>query len=271
MSEASTPKNEEPQEDSQEKPQENSKAPHTQHLGLAGKISRLWAILTGKNLEARKVFIDYHLIRRKYVLSRVSAHYGIDKYEPAPLLNKTLLDIGCGTNRIAQELALRGANCLAIDKSHDVVRNARDSAEKYGAPVIFVQGDAEALVQDKAQYDIILCLDVLEESDDPDKLLWACKKMLKRDGIVIFSSTICSPASWFYHKVLGEWVLKWLPKGTYKHTPFVKHSHLLTLFEKHGFAIPQKTGVRFCPFTETWYKSEKENLKLMGVATPKKS
>lgn len=234
------------------------------------KIAQLQAIISGRNLDAKNVFIDYHLIRRKYILSRICEHYGIDKFEPAPLLNKTLLDVGCGTNRIAQELALRGANCLAIDLSHEAVSKAKESAEKYGAPVVFVQGFAENLVQETAQYDTIICLDVLESTETPDKLIWAISKMLKQDGILIFSSTICSPTSWFYHKVLAEWILKWLPKGFYTYKPFLKEGHLQKLLEKHGLKQTHLTGVRFSPFSQSWYKSEKVNLRVMGAAIHQK-
>lgn len=241
---------------------------HPRPLSPLEKCQRLWAIFRGRDGQVRDIFIDYHLIRRKYVLSRVSEHYGIDKFEPAPLLNKTLLDVGCGTNRIAQELALRGANCLAIDKSHEVVSTAKASAEKYGAPVAFVQGAAENLVQDIAKYDIILCLDVIEDAENPDKLLWAMKKMLKPDGIVVFSTTINSPASWFYHKLLAEWVLRWRPRGTYQQRQALKRKNFLKLWQKHGFEVTQKTGVRYDPFSKEWYKSENDNVRMMGVARP---
>lgn len=235
---------------------------------LKEKLRTLLSLLRGTDLAARDVFIDYHLIRRKYVLSRVSEHYGIDKFEPAPLLNKNLLDVGCGNNRIAQELALRGANCLAIDKCHEVVSQAKESAEKYGAPVIFVQGEAENLVQETARYDIILCLDILEDCDNPDKLLWAIKKMLQPGGIVVFSTTIHSPLSWFYHRVMAEWVLGWRPRGSYKAKAALKNKNFEKLWHKHGFTISQKTGVRFDPFSKEWCKSDKENLRLLGVALP---
>lgn len=246
--------------DASEKPADSAS------LSLSAKCRVLYRLLTGKDAEARKVFTDYHLVRRKYVLSRVCEHFGIDKFEPAPLLNKTLLDVGCGTNRIAQELALRGANCLAIDQNPAVIETAKKAAEKYGAPVAFIQGKAEKLVQDNATYDIILCLDVLEESDEPEKLLWAMKKMLKPDGVIVFSTVINTPASWFYHRVLAELVLRWQPFGSYKRQKFLSHRNFIRLWEKGGFEISQKTGVRFDPFTKEWVKSGKENVRMLGVA-----
>lgn len=236
---------------------------------LKEKCRRLWQLFTGQDNEARQVFIDYHLVRRKYVLSRVCEHFGIDKFEPAPLLNRTLLDVGCGTNRIAQELALRGANCLAIDQNPDVIKTAKAAAEKYGAPVAFIQGQAEKLVQDNATYDVILCLDVLEESPAPEKLLWAISKMLKPEGIVVFSTVVNTPASWFYHRVLAEAILRWRPFGSYKRRPFLRRKAFLRMWEKSGFDILQKTGVRFDPFMKEWVKSGKENVCLMGVAARK--
>ncbi|MDP7327255.1 MAG: methyltransferase domain-containing protein, partial [Prochlorococcaceae cyanobacterium ETNP7_MAG_30] len=40
-----------------------------------------------------------------------------------------VLDVGCGNNRIAQELALRGADCICIDPDADVLTRAEQDAQ----------------------------------------------------------------------------------------------------------------------------------------------
>lgn len=238
-------------------------------LSFTGKIKILWDILRGRSVAAKSVFIDYHLIRRKYVLSRTSEHLGKDKFEPAPLLNQRLLDVGCGNNRIAQELALRGADCTCIDPDADVLTRAEHDAQNYGVPITFLQTTVETLVKDTPTYDIILCLDVLGYSNDSQQVIWAMGKMLAPDGLIVFSAINNTLASFFYHKIMAEYVLRWVPRGTHKRSAFLSPKKLSKMLAKEGLEITQTVGVAFNPYTNDWFKTGDLSCRYMGVIQPK--
>ena len=237
----------------------------TVQLTFANKAKTLWGILRGHNLQAQKMFVDYHLIRRKYVLSRACEHLGKDKFEPAPLLNQRLLDVGCGNNRIAQELALRGAECTCIDPDADVLTRAEHDAQNYGAPIHFLQTTVETFVQDAPTFDIILCLDVLGHCKGSQHIISAMKKMLAPDGIILFSAVNNTFASFFCHKIIAEYVLRWVPWGTYGRCAFLAPKKLSKMLAKEGLEISQTAGVCFNPYTSDWYKTDNLSYRYMGT------
>ncbi len=230
-----------------------------------GKLKTLCKILFQGDAETRQVFIDYHLIRRKYVLSRTSEHFGKDKFEPAPLLGRSLLDVGCGNNRIAQELALRGADCICIDPDADVLTRAEQDAQKYGAPITFLQTTVQTMVKDGQQFDIILCLDLLGHCKDSQKAVWAMKKMLAPGGLIVFSAINRTWSSFFYHKLMAEYLLRWIPRGTHNKESFLSPKKLTEMLAKENLEISQTVGVTFNPYQKDWYKTGDLSRRYMGV------
>ena len=243
----------------------NTQGIDNQDLSTLGKIKTLCKILFQGDAETRKVFIDYHLIRRKYVLSRTSEHYGKDKFEPAPLLGRTLLDVGCGNNRIAQELALRGADCICIDPDADVLTLAEQEAQRYGTPIAFLQTTVQEMVQQSGQFDIILCLDLLGHCEDSQKAIWAMKKMLAPGGLIVFSAINKTWSSFFYHKIMAEYVLRWIPRGTHSTKSFLSPKQLTKMLAKENLEISQTVGVAFSPYLKDWYKTGDLSCRYMGV------
>ncbi len=60
---------------------------------------------------------------------------------PPDLSGRRILDAGCGTGQLAVELALRGAEVVAVDLSPTLVAHARARAESAGVSVAFHAGD----------------------------------------------------------------------------------------------------------------------------------
>ena len=63
---------------------------------------------------------------------------------PSDLTNKDAIELGCGTGYVAGWMARRGARVTAIDVSPNQLVTARHLAEKHGADITFIQGNAEA-------------------------------------------------------------------------------------------------------------------------------
>jgi len=71
---------------------------------------------------------------RDYAKECQFAHDLIQKYYPGA---KHVLDIACGTGGHAIEMAQRGYDVTAIDKSQDMINIAREKAEKAGVTIDF--------------------------------------------------------------------------------------------------------------------------------------
>ncbi len=74
----------------------------------------------------------------------------------------SLLDAGCGTGRYAVELARRGFAVTGVDRSPEMLAEARRRPVEAAAPVRFEPGDLLAL-PDAAAFDALVCRGVLND------------------------------------------------------------------------------------------------------------
>lgn len=236
-------------------------------LLLYWNLAKSLVRVTFRGDEAAKVaFLDDHLIRRKFILSRTSEFFKQDKFTPAPLLNKSLLDIGCGNTKMAQELSFRGADVLGIDPDQSLVFEAQKAAERVGSPAVFVATTAERLVAEGKTYDVVLCLDVFQDTPKVEQLIWACSKLLKDDGIMIFSTANHTWRAWLFQIFLAERWFGWLPKGTQKFSQFIRPTELQRLFNRHKLTCDKTVGFYFGPIDREWFKTNSPSVRYMGVA-----
>jgi 2-polyprenyl-3-methyl-5-hydroxy-6-metoxy-1,4-benzoquinol methylase len=200
---------------------------------------------------------DDHVVRRKYILSQMSAHIDKNKFEPAPLLNLRVLDIGCGNLGMSEALTLRGADVTAIDTCPAAINKSQKNAAKFGADVNFVQTTpGELVLQNPPKFDLILCLDVISEAEDSKKFLWAVSKLLKDDGLVVITDWDPSVPQVLQAKLAGITP----PEKTISQSILKKQLRDLNL-EPQNF-----TGLHYTSQKE-WVKRSGNSLRFMGTAS----
>ncbi|MFB6453921.1 class I SAM-dependent methyltransferase [Chitinophaga sp. Hz27] len=97
--------------------------------------------------------------------------------------NANILDVGCGNGVITRHLGQFGYNVLGIDVSDKTIAVAR--SKNTLANVRFEVMSAEELVASGAQYDAVICSEVLEHLHDPGVLLKTIYQSLKDNGTLI--------------------------------------------------------------------------------------
>jgi 2-polyprenyl-3-methyl-5-hydroxy-6-metoxy-1,4-benzoquinol methylase len=102
-----------------------------------------------------------------------------------------VLDLGCGTGLVSNEISEYVKKIDAIDLSSKMIEIAKTKAEKrdiqnieYSQATVF--DDSLKL----ASYDVILCFYIIHLLDDPQAVMRKIKELLKPDGILI-SVTPC--------------------------------------------------------------------------------
>lgn len=216
--------------------------------------------------EAKTQFDANRLVKRKFVLSTASENTQKNKFEPAPLLGMNVLDVGCGISSLGEDLALRGAEMTAIDTNLNNLMQAEESAQKYGTEITFRHAKPEELISENTKYDVILCLDVLEEVENQDKFLWALKKLLSSNGIIIFSNHNKNLASFLLHIVVATWVKRIVPWGYYKFSRFITPEALATLLQKNKLEIIKTAGLCFNSENKRWQKQSEPSVRYFTVA-----
>lgn len=102
-----------------------------------------------------------------------------------PSVGKRILDVGCGSGKLAIECAKRGAEVYGIDISKNMIEIAKNHCRRESVKVEFIVGDAlKWLPQD---FDFSVALGVLEYFAQPQILLENMLASVKCGGKVIFS------------------------------------------------------------------------------------
>lgn len=136
-----------------------------------------------------------------------------------------LLDIGCGSGYLIEGAVKRGFRGEGLDPSEEAVefckrRNLKVKngflQEKYYPPETF---------------DVIVASHVLEHVADPNKFLFICRKILKRDGLLCLAQTNYTGTIPYLY---GRFWEGWVPNEHFVH---FSPSGIQFLMEKTGFKI----------------------------------
>lgn len=107
----------------------------------------------------------------------------------APLGNKVILDVGCGTGSIAIRLAQEGYRLIGLDLSEDMLTVAREKMEQAKAEVLWIQQDmTEIELSSPVDYVLCLCdsLNYLLSEESVKHTFQRVSAALKPEGLFLF-------------------------------------------------------------------------------------
>lgn len=240
------------------------------HAGLMVKAAQTLAQISAALRQPRAqvdVYRDYNMLRQRYILKQAAGHFQLRDDDPAPLYGKTLLDAGCGESTIAEFLALSGADITAIDANPELLARAEASAAAFGAPIRFINARAEKLINSQQKFDVILALDLLEDTEDPAKLVWVLRQLLKPGGIVIFSHISRTPRAWLYHVLLSGYIYARTPRGSRSWWRFHTPAQLRRICAKAGLRLGNVQGLRFSASKQRWKNFSRPHPRYLATAT----
>ena len=99
-----------------------------------------------------------------------------------------VLDVGCGTGFLLEQLAGRGFSGVGIDLSPESIAHARERLEALGAADRLDARLGSAYEPPEGEYDLITVTDVLEHLEDPRRCLRALRERLAPAGLVVVST-----------------------------------------------------------------------------------
>lgn len=152
------------------------------------------------------------------------------------------LEVGCAIGAFAKLLNERGFRVTAIDISEFIIKKAKKLQEDTNFKVLDIEKDVNL----KEKFDYIFAFEVLEHLNNPRKALFNMKKLLKIDGILVFSTPIPTkqtladpmhinihPSSYWIN--MGE-KLKFR-KVSYKNVAFIPYFYRFSSLFSIGFSI----------------------------------
>lgn len=189
---------------------------------------------------------DINPLRLDYIKSKIN------------LANKHVLDVGCGGGILTESLAKEGAIVTGIDQGDKVIKIAQIHALENNLNIDYKQLNIEDfLKKNKKKYDVITCLEMLEHVPDPSSVIQACRRLLKPDGRMFFSTINRNPKSFLFAIIGAEYVLKLLPKGTHTYEKFITPAELIQWCRENELNVLDIIGMTYNPILKR-YKLEKD-------------
>lgn len=148
-----------------------------------------------------------------------------------PQAGERILDIGCGTGHLANEIAERGAHVVGIDSSSEMIEAARKSYPN----LTFQVADAQDFSFTEP-FDALFSNAALHWINEPEKAVQCMAAALKPGGRLVAEfggkgnvATIVSAAQQAIEEIEGNWV----ESGWY----FPSIGEYASLLEKHGLEM----------------------------------
>ena len=145
--------------------------------------------------EEKELKESYDLAAKKYLFERTKGKESsgffnreieqptMFKLVPLNLEDKKILDIGCGPGIHLREYIVRGAEGFGIDVSSEMIKLPKEHC----VGVYFNAGSAYNLEFEDAFFDVVTASFVLDHVKDLSKAVKEVKRVLKENGLFIFS------------------------------------------------------------------------------------
>ena len=197
-------------------------------------------------------------VRIGYIRDRAAAHWQRDPLSGVPLQGLSLLDIGCGGGLLSEPMARLGARVTGADAAARNIAVAALPAEKQGLAIDYRRGTAEALTESGAQFDIVLALEIVEHVADVPLFLKSCGGLVKPGGLLFLSTLNRTAKAWALAIAGGEYILRWLPRGTHDWKKFLKPSEVVNGLSAGGIAAQEIVGVVYSPLSRAWSLNKRD-------------
>ena len=171
----------------------------------------------------------------------------------AALLDKTVLDVGCGGGILTESMAAAGARVTGIDLSEKALSVARLHLFESGHSIDYRLISAEDLAaQMPAHFDVVTCMEMLEHVPDPASTIAACARLVKPGGDVFFSTLNRNLKAYVLAIIGAEYVLNMLPRGTHEYAKFIKPSELSRHCRNAGLDTHELIGLSYNPLSRVY-------------------
>jgi 2-polyprenyl-6-hydroxyphenyl methylase/3-demethylubiquinone-9 3-methyltransferase len=194
----------------------------------------------------------FNPVRQEYLVDKIKNHFSIPPNGSYPFKNLNLLDVGCGGGLIAEPMTRLGAKVTGIDASEKNINVAKFHAEQMNLKINYLRATPEKLNE---QFDVILCLEIIEHVADVDLFIKSCAKLLKKNGIIFFATLNRTAKSFLFAIVGAEYILNWLPRGTHDWNKFLKPNEIISASANYQLTLKETVGFKFNIFLREWQKS----------------
>jgi 2-polyprenyl-6-hydroxyphenyl methylase/3-demethylubiquinone-9 3-methyltransferase len=169
------------------------------------------------------------------------------------LMDKKVIDVGCGGGLLSEGMAALGADVTGIDLGEKALGVAKLHLYESGLKVDYRHIAAEEMAKSHpASFDVVTCLEMLEHVPDPASIVRACAQLVKPGGDVFFSTISRNPKAYLLAVIGAEYILNMLPRGTHDYAKFLRPAELARMCRNAGLSVLEVIGMSYSPLTRTY-------------------
>jgi 2-polyprenyl-6-hydroxyphenyl methylase / 3-demethylubiquinone-9 3-methyltransferase len=187
----------------------------------------------------------YNPVRVAYIRDMACRTFDRDPIRSDCLRGLRVLDIGCGAGVLCEPLARLGATVVGADPAQSNIRVAAAHALEAALEIDYRGETAEALADAGERFDLVLAMEVVEHVADSGLFLRGCAQLARPGGLVVLSTINRTLKSFVQAIVMGEYVLRLLPRGAHQWHKFMKPEEVRLELERNGMDTIDVTGVTF--------------------------
>lgn len=189
-------------------------------------------------------------VRLAYIRDQLCGHRGLDPRAHRMLAGQNVLDIGCGGGLLCEPLARLGATVTGIDLVPANLVAARRHARAAGLDVTYRDVAAEQLAAERARFDLVCAMEVVEHVADVPGFLATCADLVRPGGALVLATLNRTLRSFALGIVAAEYILGWLPRGTHQWQRFLRPSEVARGLRTRQLRIADLTGVTYDPLRD---------------------
>jgi SAM-dependent methyltransferase len=123
---------------------------------------------------------------------------------------KLVLEVGCGAGRFTEVLLAEGARVFSSDLSNAVEANYSNCGDN---PNHFVcQADLFRLPVAEEQFDVVVCIGVLQHTPDPEEAITKLSRNVKPGGLLVIDHYLSGPPPSLSRRLFRPFLLKRSPQ-----------------------------------------------------------
>ena len=159
-----------------------------------------------------------------------------------------VLDLGCGGGLLCEAMTDSGADVVGIDASLKTIEIAKKHANEKNLKIDYLHTDIESFNY-KEKFDAVICFELIEHVPDPNELIRQISKHIKPNGKLFLSTINRNLFSFMFAKLVAEYLLNIIPRGTHTYEKFIKPSELSACCRSVGLRSLDIKGLNYNPLT----------------------
>ncbi|KAG4303822.1 hypothetical protein PORY_002785 [Pneumocystis oryctolagi] len=167
-----------------------------------------------------------------------------------------VLDIGCGGGILSESLARLGAEVVGIDISNKAIQEAQQHQRldpSIATNPIYRVTTAEELLHEGEKFDLVMAMEVLEHTHQPDVFFETLCNLLVPEGLLVISTIERTMLSFVLTIFIAEYLLRLVPRQTHIWRRFIRRADIKDWVSRcPDISFVDCRGVIYLPWRRTW-------------------